>query len=372
MTGDDVASRKADHLRLAASPDSESRGGAGWGDVHLVHEAMPSQDLDRIDLETSFLDRGLAAPLAIAGMTGGHEMGGEVNAVLARAADRHGLALGVGSQRAALREPELERTFRVVREMAPGAFVIANVGAAQLLAQDGSAALEGKDLATAVEMVRADALAIHLNFLQEAIQPEGDRRVSGLRDALRAATRFSPVPVIAKETGSGLSPGTASELRDLGFAALDVGGLGGTSFAAIESRRAAERGEMGRARLGEVFAEWGIPTPVAVLAAARGGLPVIATGGVRTGLDAARALALGATLVSVGRPALVAAMAGDAELDEWIGQFLAELRLAVFLIGGRGVRDLARAPRSVGGSTRRWLDDLGLGIGPSPSSGDDR
>lgn len=356
---DEIEARKGEHLRVSAQRDVNTRTGPGWADVHLAHEALPRADLDAIDLGVEFLGHRLRAPLLIAAMTGGHAAARDVNGVLAAAAERHGLAMGLGSQRAALRSPHLAHTYAVARERAPHALLVANVGAAQLVPQRGGEALVPADLAVSVDMLRADALAIHLNFLEETVQPEGDRRVEGLREAVRAAVAVAPVPCIAKETGAGLSRGTALELAAMGFAALDVGGVGGTSFAAVEAERAAERGDGRGAALGRVFRDWGVPTAVSLLGAGACGLPLVATGGVRTGLDAAKAIALGASLVGVARPLLAAALEGEAAVDAWIVQFLEELRAAVFLTGGTRVADLAAAPRVILGDTRRWAEDLG-------------
>jgi isopentenyl-diphosphate delta-isomerase len=292
-------------------------------------------------------------------MTGGHEAASKVNACLARAAERFGLAMGLGSQRAALRNPRLARTYAVAREMAPHAFLIANVGAAQLVPQDSGPPMSPRQLSDAVEMIGADALAIHFNFLQETIQPEGDRRVTGLREAIAGAVTQLTVPAIAKETGAGISRKTALELRELGFRALDVGGVGGTSFSAIEIARAEAQGDLRRVVLGKVYYDWGIPTAVSIVAASAAGLPLIATGGVRSGLDAAKAIALGASLVGVGRPMLSAALEGDAAVEAWITQFMEELRVSIFLSGGRRLTDLRLAPRVVLGDTRRWIEDIG-------------
>jgi isopentenyl-diphosphate delta-isomerase len=354
----DVEQRKAEHLRLATTRDVTSGIEPGWSDVHLLHHPLPSADLSTIDLSTEFLGRRLRAPLAIAAMTGGHTQASDVNARLARAAQRHGLAMGLGSQRAALRNPQLAPTYAVAREAAPDAFLIANIGAAQLVPQDSGTPIGPAELRAAVAMIHADALAIHLNFLEETIQPEGDRRAAGLREALAGATAAVGVPTIAKETGAGISRRAAMELRGLGFQALDVGGLGGTSFAAVEAARAEVRGDARGATLGNVYRGWGIPTAVSIVAASAAGLPLIATGGVRTGLDAAKAIALGASLAGVARPLLSAALDGDGAVEAWITQFLDELRIAIFLTGGARVADLRDVPRVVLGDTRRWLLDL--------------
>ena len=354
-----IEARKADHLQLSASSDVDALAGPGWDDVRLVHEALPEVDQCAIDLSVSFLGRRLRAPLVIAGMTGGHRTAHDVNAVLARAAERHGLAMGVGSQRAALRRADLAYTYTIVRSQAPGAFLIANIGAPQLIAQGDTPALRLAEVSAAIDMIRADALAVHLNFLQESVQPEGERRAVGCAAAIAGVVAHVSVPVIAKETGAGLSQTTALRLRDLGVRALDVGGVGGTSFAAVEGLRASAQGFSGAQRLGEVFRDWGIPTPVSVVGVQPAGLPVIATGGIRTGLEAAKAIALGATLVGVARPLLQAALEGDAAVDAWIEQFLSELRTALFLTGSADLAALRRQPRVVTGVTREWLDQLG-------------
>ena len=233
-----LRARKEEHQRLAASDAVQTRTGPGWRDVHLVHEALPEVDLAAVSLATELLGHRLAAPLLIAGMTGGHDGATAVNATLARAAERHGLAIGLGSQRAALIDPTLEPTYAVVREHAPSAFVIGNVGAAQLIGQEGKGPLTFAQLRRTVEMIDADALAIHLNVLEESVQPEGDRRARGVADAIAELVGSLGVPVIVKETGAGMARATAERLAALGVAALDVGGLGGTSFALVERLRA--------------------------------------------------------------------------------------------------------------------------------------
>lgn len=355
----EIEKRKAEHLRLAAEGDVETRRAAGWDDVQLVHDALPIVDAAQIDLGIRLLGHALALPLVISGMTGGHAGAASVNATLAAAAARHGLAMGVGSQRAALRDPSLRRTYGIVREHAPKAFIIANVGVSQLVRQDDGAALGAKDIRTLIEMVGADAIALHLNYLEESVQPEGQTRASGVEAAIARLVRQSSVPVIAKETGAGINGAVARRLKGLGVKAIDVGGVGGTSFAAIEGLRARARGDLARARLGDVFRDWGLPTAVAVAGVARCGLPVIATGGVRSGLDAAKALALGATAVGVGRPLLQAALEGDDAIDRWIAQFALELRTATFLSGVRRARDLSTCPAVVTGETREWIVQLG-------------
>jgi isopentenyl-diphosphate Delta-isomerase len=352
--------RKAQHVQVTATGDVEALLGPGWNDIALVHDALPETDLDEVDLEVEFLGKRLRAPLMIPAMTGGHALAGEINATLARAAERHGLAMGVGSQRAALRHPELAGSYEVVRQEAPTAFLVANIGAPQLIDQESGPALELAEVQQAVAMIGADALAVHFNYLEESVQPEGDRRARGCASAIARLTESSSVPVIAKETGAGLSRDVALRLRDLGIAALDVGGRGGTSFAAVEGIRAGAIGDERGRNLGRLLRSWGIPTAVSIVGATAPGLPIVATGGVRSGLDAAKALALGSTLVGVARPLLQAALEGEAALDRWLEQFLVELRTVLFLTGCRHVLDLWSRPRVITGETRQWLKQLEL------------
>jgi isopentenyl-diphosphate delta-isomerase len=356
---EDIARRKGEHLKLAAEADVETRTPAGWDDIQVVHDALPDVDAADVDLSATFLGRRLRLPLVISGMTGGHGRALAVNETLARVAERRGVAIGVGSQRAALRDPMLVPTYSVVRASAPTAFVIANVGISQLVKQDREAALGTRDIAQIVSMVKADALALHLNYLEECVQPEGQTRARGALAAIRALTRKSRVPVIAKETGAGITKAVALRLRRAGVKAIDVGGVGGTSFAAIEAMRASSQSDLARMSLGNRFREWGVPTAIAVVGTASVGLPVVATGGVRSGLDAAKAMALGATIVGVGRPLLQAALRGEQSVEAWINDFELELRTAVFLSGVRRAVDLRRATVVITGESKQWLEQLG-------------
>jgi isopentenyl-diphosphate delta-isomerase len=353
-----IPGRKADHIRLAATGTNESGTGPGWDDIRLVHQAIPTVDYDHVDVGAALFGRRLRLPVVVAGMTGGHPDAAAINGTLGAAAERWGIAMGVGSQRAALRDPSLAATYAVARESAPTAMLFANLGISQLLDQPSEPAVARDDLRRAVEMIRADAFAIHLNFLEELVQLEGQVGSAGVGDAIARAVQALDMPVMVKETGSGISRVVAERARAAGAAAVDVGGLGGTSFAAIEGARAREAGNEAKARLGETFGGWGIPTAVCVAGCA-GVLPVIATGGVRTGLDAAKAMALGATAVGIGRPLLQAAMNGASAVDEWLHSFERELRAATFLSGCASVAELRRAPRVIEGQTARWLDQLG-------------
>lgn len=359
---DEMKQRKIEHVTIALENDIAAPQQASWADVRLVHRALPEVNLDEIDTRVDFLGGQLRHPIFISSLTGGHPDVTAINERLATIAGEYGLAMGVGSQRAALVTPELAHTYEVVRAAAPAAFLIANVGAPQLIEQQRHPAFSVADARRAVEMIGARALAIHLNFLQEAAQPEGDRRAKGGLAAIGAIAAEVGVPVIAKETGAGISYEQAHALRMAGVAAIDVGGAGGSSMAAMESVRAQSRGDGRAARIGQLFRGWGIATPIAVVETrlGAGGLPVISTGGVRSGLDAARALALGATLIGMGFPFLKAASESLEAVREFLEQFLAELRVAMQLTGAATIAELQRQPVVITGETRAWLLSRGF------------
>ncbi len=349
---EEIPARKADHIDITTSRPVTPDVSPGWDDVHLVHCALPEIDLQDVDLSVDFLGHHLHAPLVIASMTGGHPRAEAINQQLARAAEELG---------AAIRRPDLLSTYLVARETAPNAFLIANVGAPQLVQQRDEPPLTVDQVAQLVGVMRADALAIHLNYLQEVVQPEGDTRAAGVLAAIRRVVASVPAPVIAKETGAGISRGTGRALVEAGIAALDVGGAGGTSFALVEAHRAADRGLGAFQRLGETLGAWGLPTAVAIASCQNLGVPIIATGGIRSGLDAAKALALGADMVSLARPLMAAALEGYDALRSYIEELLTTLRTVLFLTGSRTPADLRAKERVVLGRTGEWLGQLKLG-----------
>jgi len=347
-----IAKRKADHLEVAASGRADFGKTTLLEHVHLVHQALPELALDEIDLTTELVGQRLRAPLVITGMTGGTPEAVAVNRDLARAAEVAGVALGVGSQRAMAEHPELAGSY-AVRDVAPGVVLLGNVGAVQALAMGPARVIElGK-------RIGADALAIHLNPGQELIQGHGDRDFRGALDAIRRVIDASPIPVLVKETGCGLSAEAARALAGAGVETVDVAGAGGTSWVAVEAVRAPA--DSAEAALGAELWDWGIPTAVSVAACVRAGHTVIASGGLRSGLDVARALALGARAGGMAAPMLRAQRAGGADgVREAIDRVVASIRTICLLAGCRTAADLARAPRHLGAPLAAYLEDLEL------------
>lgn len=351
----EVKQRKIEHVSVALGQDVSAPQKANWNDIQFVHQALPEVDLDEIDTSVPFLGHKLRYPLFMSSLTGGHPDVTSINRNLARAAERYGLALGVGSQRAAIVNPDVASSYAVTRENAPNAFLIANIGAPQLIPQARHAAFTPEQVQRAIDMIGANALAVHMNSLQEAAQPEGDRRTVGEAAALKTLIGQVGLPVIAKETGAGVCREQAFLLRSCGVAAIDVGGAGGSSMSAMEAARSKSRGDEQTMNIGLLYQNWGIATPIAVVEASTARLPLISTGGVRTGLDIARALALGATLVGMGFPFLKAASESYEKVCELLETVVAEMKVAMQLSGAASVAQLRQVDVVVTGETREWL-----------------
>ncbi len=357
---DEVKQRKIEHVNIALGQDISAAQSANWNDVQFVHQALPEVDLDEIDTSVSFLGHRLRYPIFISSLTGGHDDVISINRNLARAAEHYCLALGVGSQRAGIVNPEVISSYAITREHAPKTYLIANIGAPQLIAQAHHAPFTIEQVEHAVTMIGANALAVHMNSLQEATQPEGDRRTVGEAAALKTLTEKVSVPVIAKETGAGVCREQALLLRSCGVAAIDVGGAGGSSMSALEAERSKARGDVRTYNIGLLFRNWGIATPVSIIEAKVARLPLISTGGVRTGLDMARALALGATLVGIGFPFLKAASQSYDAVCELLETIVAELKVAMQLSGAASLEQLQQTDLVVTGETRNWLSMRGF------------
>ncbi|MCS7114341.1 MAG: type 2 isopentenyl-diphosphate Delta-isomerase [Nitrososphaerota archaeon] len=351
--------RKADHIRITTSHNVQSREATtGFEEIYFVHRALPEVNKDEINLSTTVFNHRFAAPIIVSAITGGTPEAEKINAAIATAVEKLGLGMGVGSQRAALEDKRLAKTFTVVREKAPTAFLMANIGGVQL-----ARGYSMKEVRKAVEMIEADALAIHLNPLQEAVQPEGETSFKEVLAKIGEIAKELDKPVIVKETGAGIAAEEAKKLEAVGVKGIDVSGVGGTSFAAVEYFRAKDVGNTFQSRLGETFWDWGIPTAVSVIEVTQTvRIPVIASGGLRSGLDAAKALSLGVSLVGLAQPVLEAAIKGAEETEKMLRLLVEELRNTMFLVGAENLQRLRSAPLVVTGKTAEWLKARGFTV----------
>jgi len=316
--------RKLDHIRICLTKEVEA-GSTGFEEVRLIHKALPEVDFDGISTNIEFLGKRLEFPVIIEGITGGTKDARKINRDLAKISQEFGIGFGVGSQRMAIEDSSLESTYKV-RDVAPDILLIANLGAVQLNYGYGL-----KECQNAIDMIDADTLALHLNPLQEAIQPEGEKNFSGLIKKVNRISAGLDKPVIAKEVGSGISSDIASELK---VDAIDIGGLGGTSWSLIEGYRDSKE-------IGQTFSCWGIPTAGCITEVSGPNIPVIGSGGIRNGLDAAKAIALGADCVGIALPVLkVWSARGKRGVREFLNRFFTELRIAMFLTGSETVNEL--------------------------------
>ena len=348
-----IESRKDDHIRIASERDVEE-GNNLFNEVNLIHVALPEIDFDDVDPSITIFNKRLSFPFIIGAMTGGTETAEKINAALAKCAEEFGIGMYVGSQRVAIVKPETARSFRVVAENAPTALKIANLGAPQVSRLDEKVLSDW--VSQAIDMINADAIAIHLNPAQEVFQPEGEPWFRGVLDKLRFIKKIANRPLIVKEVGNGISMEVAKALvSKVGPDAIDVAGTGGTSFIRIESIRAGTTDEA------NVFSGWGIPTALSIceVRSVYNGV-VIASGGIRSGLDGAKAIALGANAFSMSRPLLLTALRGYDETRKFIGKLLREFKIAMFLTGSRNVDELSKAPVVFGPTIISWLSQRNI------------
>jgi isopentenyl-diphosphate delta-isomerase len=342
-----IQKRKADHIALCASGEVDFRAKTTlFEEVQLVHDALPDRHFDEVDLSTPLLGKTLKAPIVISAMTGGTEAAAAINRDLARAAEQLGLGFGLGSQRAMVIAPDLTWTYRV-RDVAPNALVLGNLGLVQARQMSTGAIRE------LCATIGVDALCIHLNPSMELIQPGGDRDFTGGRETLKRLHGELGLPVVVKETGAGLSRRVGLAVKQLGIAAVDTSGAGGTSWVGVETKRA----EGAARKLGEELWDWGIPTAASVGLLADLGLQIIATGGLKNGTDVAHALALGATAGGLAAPVLRAHRDGGFEgVVQFLEHVIAGVRAQVFLTGCRTPSELRTAPKVLGSTLRAWLE----------------
>jgi isopentenyl-diphosphate delta-isomerase len=332
-----TSSRKADHIRINLEEDVRSGRSTGLEHYHFIHQALPEINLEDIDLGQELFNRRLEFPLLISSMTGGTDEAQQINMILAEAAEQTGIAMGLGSQRVAIEHPELAYSFKV-RNYAPNILLFANLGAIQLNYGYGF-----DECQRAVDMVEADALILHLNALQEAVQPEGDTQFAGLLEKIEHICKLLPVPVVVKEVGWGISYVTALRLAESGVSAIDVAGAGGTSWSQVEMHRATTQSQ---ARLASAFIDWGIPTAdsIQLVRQAAPGLFVFASGGLRTGIDIAKCIALGATLGGMASPFLKAAAISLDATIQTINEIKREIQVCLFAAGANNITSLQNTP----------------------------
>jgi isopentenyl-diphosphate delta-isomerase len=346
-----IQKRKDDHIRISLEHDVMASRNF-WDDIILPHRALPEKDLNETDLEVDFLGKKLRAPLIISAMTGGTPQAQKYNDMLAKAASEFGIGLGVGSQRAGLENKEYRGSYEVINEY-DIPLKLGNIGAPQFSDTIPGIPYGREKIVDAIEMIGADAICIHLNYLQEVVQPEGDCFVSGMKENLSEIAK--DFPVVAKETGAGISYRDALLLKKIGVRAIDVGGLSGTTFSGVESFRYDETGHS--ERLGRTLWDWGIPTPVSIRIADVG-LPIIGTGGLRNGLDVARAISLGANVGGMAWKLLMAASRGYESLEKEIKAIITELKSVMFLAGATDVKELMEVDSFAIGPTREILERM--------------
>ena len=346
-------SRKSEHVKVSIEKNVSSQYNY-WDDLTLIHNALPEINKNDIDLKITIFKRKLGAPLIISSMTGGYEKAKKINENLAVAAEKYQIGMGVGSQRAALEKKELIKTYSIIKDYdVPLRF--ANIGASQLVLWGHKKSLENAQ--KMIDMIDAHAFIVCLNFLQEAVMTEGESNAKGVYDAIKKLASDLSTPVIVKESGAGISYAVAEKLSKTKIAGIDVGGLGGTSFAAIEHYRAKMADDRLHERGGKTFWNWGIPTPTSILYvgdATDWDLPIIATGGIRNGLDAAKAIVLGADAVGIARALLEPATKSKEATVKEVDAIIKELRATMYLLGINKVSRLPEADWSLVGE-KLWI-----------------
>ena len=338
MKSTTTESRKSDHIRINLEQDVQFPNlSTGLERFRFIHQAVPELNLAEIDTSLTLFEKKMGAPLLISSMTGGTDIAQRINENLAQVAQKHSIAMGLGSQRAAIEDPNLAFSYQV-RKFAPDILLFANLGAVQLNYSYGL-----DECQRAVEMIEADALILHFNILQEAVQPEGDTNFSGLLHKVKQVCEKLPVPVIAKEVGWGFSEKNARDLANAGVTAIDVAGSGGTSWSEVEYYRAPTASH---ARIAASFADWGIPTSEAIQYAVTGApnLPVIASGGLRNGIDIAKCIALGAKIGGMAGPFLKAANESVQAADTLVHEVVTQLRIVMLCTGAKDLKDLGETP----------------------------
>ncbi len=356
----ETASRKLEHLQICVGYNIEAIKKTTWlEDVLFLHQALPEVSFDEIETETTFLGYKFSFPLVITGITGGHPYSKKINARIGEIIQEVGVGAGVGSQRAALEKNGDIESFKVIRREAPDSFIMANIGITQFLNGFGS-----KELEEIINMVEADALAIHLNPLQEILQMKGSLNFKYALKKIEEVCSYSPVPVIIKETGAGITKELAEKLLKAGVSAIDISGAGGTSWSAVEKVRATLHGEREKEQLGSLLWDWGIPTAATLLevkSAVKDKIEIIGSGGIRTGLEIAKVLAIGSDLAGTALPVLrwIYNLKRE-EVIKKMEQLKNELKAVMFLTGSKSIKELKETEVIIKDKLAKWIQARNL------------
>lgn len=349
MNIDMIDKRKKDHLDICLNQDVEFKTKkTGFEDVMLINRSLPEIDIEEIKLSTDLFNKHLSYPFIVASITGGYKDSIIINKNIAQTVEELNIGMGVGSQRISLNDKNLIESFSVVRDYAPTALIYANIGISQIYNYNI------ESIEKLIDMIEANAIAIHLNLLQELIQPEGNPKSKNWFYKIKELVESIKIPVFVKETGCGISKEDVRLLEKTGILAIDVGGAGGTSWSGIESYRAKNRKNYSKKRLGELFWDFGIPTASSLIEC-QSSLPLIATGGIRSGLDIAKSIALGATIASSALPFVSLAMNGKSDVTNYILQLIKELKISMFLTGNSSLESLSKTPLVITGFTKEYI-----------------
>ncbi len=348
-----IKDRKADHIKICMN-ERVAPGYCYWDDIRFMHNALPEINADDIDTKCNLFGRDLEFPLIVTAITGGFSGAKKINANIAEACAELGIGMGVGSERAGVTGSSPE-SYSVIKDY-DVPLVIGNIGAVQLIPQKSGKQFSEEMVEAAVELIDADVLAVHLNPLQEVVQPEGDTNFEGCYEAIRQLAREGPVMV--KETGAGISKQVANRLKGIGVQALDISGMGGTSFSAVEFYRAMANEDRIRTSIGDTFFDWGIPAPVSLMQCNDCGLPLVASGGILDGIHVAASVSLGATAAGVANIILKEASESAEAVIEKLTIIKEELRTAMLLTGSKDLKQLSKAQHVILGETKEWMDQL--------------
>ncbi|NVM44345.1 MAG: type 2 isopentenyl-diphosphate Delta-isomerase [Candidatus Lokiarchaeota archaeon] len=357
-----IKNRKDEHILLVSKENVESHTTTWLEHIKFVHNTLPELNMDDVDLSCKFLGKSISAPLIIGAMTGGTELTKKINISLAKAAQKYRIPMMVGSQRVILRHPETKGTFAAVRESAPDVPIVGNIGIAQVATSENFDYVE-----ELITNISADALAIHLNVIQEVIQPEGDKIFSGAIKKVKALKEQYNIPIVIKETGCGISREVAQQLVEIGVDIIDVSGVGGTSWVAVEYYRAKKQGIKSKMDLGKLFWDWGIPTAASIIEVSSmvnntSKIKIIGSGGIRDGIDIAKALRLGAHFAAMARPFLMVALEGQESIYQFIEKILRELRITMLLTGSKDIGELIKTPIVIESSLKNWIKQRNIEI----------